>query len=198
MGDEFFRFAVLAVGMVRCRAAMDDKRRMKEFRRRGVKGARLLKEDVAPAEVARRVGVSRQSVMRWEHAIETGGLECVVRLGARGRPRRLSDAMFFSSFPLSTSPAAIQVLVPKHLRAQTASYFLLISNIIGMGIGTTLVALTTDRYFHDARAVDLSVAIVIVVAASACLLLLGSGRRHYRASLAPQAEGRPEYAFRQP
>ncbi|GLI97370.1 MFS transporter [Sphingobium sp. BS19] len=96
----------------------------------------------------------------------------------------LVPAMFFSSFPLSTSAASIQVLAPKHLRAQIASFFLLVSNIIGMGIGTTLVALVTDRYFQDDRAVDSSLAIVIGVAATACLLLLGFGRRYYRASLA--------------
>jgi transposase len=72
--------------------AMDDKQRMKELRRRRVKGARLLESGVAPAEVARRTGVSRQSVMRWERAIEAGGVKRVAQLGARGRPRRLSDA----------------------------------------------------------------------------------------------------------
>ena len=30
--------------------------------------------------------------MRWERAIESGGIERVKRLGQRGRPRRLSDA----------------------------------------------------------------------------------------------------------
>lgn len=95
----------------------------------------------------------------------------------------LIPAMFFASFPLSTSAVAVQIMTPKHLRAQAASLFLLVSNIIGMGIGTTLVALITDHYFHDPRAVDLSMAIVIGCAASACLLLLGLGRKYYRASL---------------
>ena len=101
----------------------------------------------------------------------------------------LVPAMFFSSFPLSTSAASIQTLAPKHLRAQIASFFLLVSNIIGMGIGTTLVALLTDQYFHDDRAVHLSLATVIAAAASACLLLLGLGRAHYRASLARSGTG---------
>jgi transposase len=70
---------------------MDDKRRRKQMRRRRVKGARLLESGIAPAEVARRVGVTRQSVMRWERAIEAGGVDRVARLGTRGRPRRLSD-----------------------------------------------------------------------------------------------------------
>src|SRR4051812_1575926 len=78
--------------MFRCEVEMDDKQRMKELRRRRVRGARLLESGVPPAEVARRVGVSRQSVMRWERAIEAGGVDRVKRLGSRGRPPRLSDA----------------------------------------------------------------------------------------------------------
>lgn len=70
---------------------MDDKQRRKQLRRRRVKGARLLESGVAPAEVARRMGVSRQSVMRWERAVEAGGLDRVARLASRGRPPRLSD-----------------------------------------------------------------------------------------------------------
>jgi len=105
----------------------------------------------------------------------------------------LVPAMFFASFPLSTSAAAVQVLTPKHLRAQAAALFLLVSNIIGMGIGTTLVALITDRFFQDSHDVDRSMAIVISFAASACLLLLGIGRRYFRSSLGPQVApvGRP-------
>jgi hypothetical protein len=38
---------------------MDDKQRMKDLRQRRVQGARLLESGVPPAEVARRVGVSR-------------------------------------------------------------------------------------------------------------------------------------------
>jgi MFS family permease len=111
----------------------------------------------------------------------------------------LVPAMFFSSFPLSTSAASIQVLAPKHLRAQIASFFLLVSNIIGMGIGTTLVALITDRYFQNAREVDLSLAVVIALAGTACLLLLGFGRGRFRESLATQAknmESSPEAGHR--
>jgi transposase len=77
--------------MFRCEGMVDDKQRMKDLRRRRVKGARLLESGVPPAEVARRVGVSRQSVMRWERAIEAGGIDRIARVGARGRPSRLSD-----------------------------------------------------------------------------------------------------------
>jgi transposase len=87
-----FAVAVRPAGMFRCDVAMDDKQRMKDLRRRRVRGARLLESGVPPPEVARRVSVSRQSVMRWERAIEAGGIDRVKRLGSRGRPPRLSDA----------------------------------------------------------------------------------------------------------
>jgi len=38
---------------------------LKEMKRRRVKGARLLQNGERPAQVARELGVLRQSVMRW-------------------------------------------------------------------------------------------------------------------------------------
>ena len=45
----------------------------------------MLESGVPPAEVARCVGVSRESVMRWERPIEVGDIERVKRLGCRTR-----------------------------------------------------------------------------------------------------------------
>ena len=70
---------------------MSDEHRLKEMKERRVQGARLLQSGVHPAEVARRVGVSRQSVMRWERRLKSGGLKQVARIGKRGRPAQLSD-----------------------------------------------------------------------------------------------------------
>lgn len=99
----------------------------------------------------------------------------------------IAPAMFFSSFPLSTAAAAIQVLAPNHLRAQLSAMFLLVSNIVGMGIGTTLVALLTDKVFGSPKAVDSSMAIILGLASIVCFTLLGCGRKHFRASLNTQA-----------
>ena len=56
----------------------------------GLRGARLLSNGTHPAEVARQVGVSRQSVMRWERALKESGVQGLERVEAPGRPRRLS------------------------------------------------------------------------------------------------------------
>ncbi|MCY1525244.1 hypothetical protein D9M68_602160 [compost metagenome] len=95
----------------------------------------------------------------------------------------LAPAMFFCAFPISTSAAAMQVLTPSPLRAQVSALFLLVSNLIGLGIGTSLVALLTDHYFQDPKAVGASVGVVVAVAGLLCVWLLGRGRLHFRQSL---------------
>lgn len=95
----------------------------------------------------------------------------------------LIPAMFFASFPMPTSTAAMQVLPPNQFRAQISALFLLVSNLIGLGLGTTLVALLTDRVFGTPRAVGDSMAILISAATLACIILLGAGCGAYRRSL---------------
>ena len=58
-----------------------------ELRRR--EGAELLRQGVHPAEVARRVGVHRQSVGRWAKQLDKGGLRALKRAGRAGRKARL-------------------------------------------------------------------------------------------------------------
>ena len=54
--------------------------------------ARLLRTGVQPAEVARRVGVHRQSVGRWARQLESQGRVGLKKAGRAGRPPRLSGA----------------------------------------------------------------------------------------------------------
>ena len=69
---------------------MRHSQKMKELERRRRRGARLLAAGETQAEVARRVGVSRQTVMRWERARQDGGMEALRRATHFGRPERLS------------------------------------------------------------------------------------------------------------
>jgi transposase len=72
--------------------AMNNEQRLIELERRRRRGARLLGAGVTQAEVARRVGVTRTSVSRWEKLRQQGGPEALKRPERFGRPRRLSDA----------------------------------------------------------------------------------------------------------
>lgn len=93
-------------------------------------------------------------------------------------------AMFFASFPMPTSTAAMQMLAPNQMRAQISAVFLLISNLIALGIGTTLVALLTDKVFGSPKAVGSSMSIVNLVATLLAAGLLWFGCRQFRLSLA--------------
>lgn len=103
-------------------------------------------------------------------------------------------AMFFLSFPMPTSTAAMQMLAPNQMRAQVAAIFLLISNLFALGAGTTLVALVTDYVFEDENDVGLSLAIVITLASLLAALLLHLGRGHYRASIEYETGHRSDFA----
>jgi putative transposase len=58
-----------------------------EQRRRD--GAELLRQGVPQAEVARRVGVCRQSVSRWARHLKQGGLRALKKTTSAGRKPRL-------------------------------------------------------------------------------------------------------------
>lgn len=60
--------------------------------RRRFKAARLLKQGVWPAEVARRLGVSRQSVHRWQQRLGQQGRGALRKSGRAGRPPKLTVA----------------------------------------------------------------------------------------------------------
>jgi transposase len=59
---------------------------------RRLKGARLLEQGVHQSEVARRVGVHRQSVSRWARQLEEAGRAGLKRAGRAGRKPKLSEA----------------------------------------------------------------------------------------------------------
>ena len=63
-----------------------------KLERRRLQAARLLQQGVHEAEVARRVGVHRQSVNRWAKQLSQGGQQALKRAPRAGRPPQLSAA----------------------------------------------------------------------------------------------------------
>lgn len=92
-------------------------------------------------------------------------------------------AMFFSTFPIPASAAATQMLTPNQLRAQVSAKFLLVSNLIALGVGTTAVALITDKYFQNTLMVGNSISIVNAIAGLIGFFLLYKGCQYYRESM---------------
>jgi len=59
---------------------------------RRMEAARLLREGLSQSEVARRVGVHRQSVSRWARELAQAGVRGLRKAGRTGRPPKLSPA----------------------------------------------------------------------------------------------------------
>jgi transposase len=71
---------------------MSKRRDRAELEARRLQGARLLQRGLKPAEVARRVNVSRTSVWRWQQALRSKRRDALRRTPHTGRPPRLTDA----------------------------------------------------------------------------------------------------------
>ena len=88
-------------------------------------------------------------------------------------------SMFFTSFPLATSAAALQLMAPNQMRAQVTSLFFLSLSLVGITGGSTLVALCTDYVFKDSAMVGYSMAIMSSSGAALGAIILGLGLKPF-------------------
>jgi predicted MFS family arabinose efflux permease len=95
-------------------------------------------------------------------------------------------AMFFASFPMPISTAAMQILSPNQMRAQVGAIFLVFNSLVGLGAGMVIVAVMTDKLFKSPLAVGNSMSIEICVASLLAASFLGLGCKHFRHSLASE------------
>ena len=96
---------------------------------------------------------------------------------------------FLWSLPHGIAPAALQPITPNRMRAQVSALYLLSVNLIGLGIGPTFVALMTDYLYRDPALVGHSLATVAAITAPLSALILYTGLKYYRASLAEAESG---------
>ena len=61
----------------------------------------------------------------------------------------VAPAVFFGALPFGLAPAAIQQLMPTIMRGQASAFYLFVVNLIGLGLGPTVVARLTEDAFHD-------------------------------------------------
>ncbi len=84
-------------------------------------------------------------------------------------------AMFFSTFPYPLAASAISALAPNQMRAQAMAFYLLVVNIVGVGLGPTVTAVLTDYVFGDEAYLKYSLATVAAFTLPAALFLLKRG-----------------------
>jgi MFS family permease len=94
----------------------------------------------------------------------------------------LALAQMFTSAPFGVAPAAIQQIAPPNLRGQASAIYLFVLNLIGLGLGPTAVAMTTDYVFGDDQMVGMSLLAVTSVAHVLSSALLYYGLKPFAAS----------------
>ncbi len=80
-------------------------------------------------------------------------------------------AYMFSIMPIAAAGAALQELVPGELRGQMSAFYLFVVNLIGIGVGSTAVALLSDTLFTQPDGIRYSLAVISpvgLVLAAAC------------------------------
>ena len=87
---------------------------------------------------------------------------------------------FFSTMIFGVSPAALQQVVPNEMRAQVSAMYLFVVNIIGLGLGPTVIALLTDHVFHNDNMLRYSLLIACTGAYLFSALLWWLGLKPYR------------------
>jgi hypothetical protein len=75
------------------------------------------------------------------------------------------------------------MLAPNQFRARLSAIFLLVSNLIGLGIGTTLVAILTDKYFGNPIMVGSSLSIIGGTSCVFAFILLLKGCKFFNDSM---------------
>jgi len=70
------------------------RKRMDEAVKRRVRAGRMLMSGKKPAEVAKSVGVARQTVYTWVRILEEGGIDALREINVGGRPAQLAPEQF--------------------------------------------------------------------------------------------------------
>lgn len=89
----------------------------------------------------------------------------------------LAMFLIFLSSGLAAIAAALPLTTPNQFRGQVSSVYLLVTNLLGTGLGPSMTALFTDFYFKDDAMVGWSIASVLLIFGPLSSLLLFSARR---------------------
>jgi MFS family permease len=88
-------------------------------------------------------------------------------------------ASFFVTLPLALITTVMQEVTPNNMRGVVNGMYVVTTNVVGLALGPTLVAASTDYVFQDTMAVAKSLALVAVFVGPIAVYLLNQGRRSY-------------------
>ena len=86
-------------------------------------------------------------------------------------------ASYFVTLPLALMTYVTQMVTPANMRGVLAGTYVVGTNVLGLGLGPTLVAGTTDFILADANQVHIALTMVSLAVAPIALVTLASGMR---------------------
>lgn len=93
----------------------------------------------------------------------------------------LAPTVVFLGFPVGLAPAACNFITPNQLRGQIIALYLFATNLLGLGVGPTVVAVITDYGFGDPDKLRFSLAVFAVVIPALAVVSLLWGIDAFRA-----------------
>lgn len=116
--------------------------------------------------------------MRWSAVLMIPSLAA---FGFVSTPTTALIALGWSCFalglPTGLAPVALYAITPNQFRGQVTACYLFAVTMIGMTLGSTLIALCTDYLFQDEAAVGQSIALVASCAAAVSFISLSISQR---------------------
>ncbi len=97
-------------------------------------------------------------------------------------------AVFFSAFQGGISGGTLQLMTPNRMRGQVMAVYLFVTNILGLGLGPTVLAATTDYVFGADEAIGQAIALTGAVLCPLGALILWAGLKNIRSQIADRAE----------
>ncbi len=91
----------------------------------------------------------------------------------------IAGASFSVTLPLALITTTMQEVTPNDMRGVVAGMYVVTTNVMGLALGPTLVAASTDFLFQDPQAVAKSLALVSVCMGPVAALLLWLGAKPY-------------------
>jgi MFS family permease len=95
----------------------------------------------------------------------------------------LVPAILLCTMSIGLGPSVSQAMMPSAVRGMASAIAVTIVNLVGLGLGPTIVALLTDHLFHDPRMVRYALAIAMPVMLGLATMMGLLARGPYRRAL---------------
>jgi MFS family permease len=95
----------------------------------------------------------------------------------------LSGLFFSLLLPGAAGPAGLQLVTPPLLRGRLSALFMMVINLMGLGLGPLSVGVFTDQVFHNPLAVGLSLCLLTVLVMPLAIVVFGVARKPFAASV---------------